>query len=244
MRMIRSFEEYVDKTSYAQSPEELFDAYLLAVKRHGLDRALFALITDHTEINKSAGVGVIHNFPQDWMTHYFEKEFHKVDPVIIYGAEKVEAYTWAEIPLNLELTKKQKLCLNYGNEAGLHSGVATYLHAGRNQTAGVSLASSHKKDSFDGRVDLITAYSNHFYMMYRKMHNVKDHKPTNILLTDKEREVLVWAAAGKSNLDIGCILTMSENTVDFHLRNIFRKLDCNSRIVAIVKAITLGLIRS
>ena len=38
------------------------------------------------------------------------------------------------------------------------------------------------------------------------------------------------------------ILNISENTVNFHIKNVMRKLDTTSRTVAVIKAIRLGLI--
>jgi DNA-binding CsgD family transcriptional regulator len=62
-------------------------------------------------------------------------------------------------------------------------------------------------------------------------------------LTPREREVLLRTMEGKSAWAAGQILGMSENTVNFHLRNIFRKLDTSSKHVAVLKAISLGLIQ-
>ncbi|MBF0373171.1 MAG: helix-turn-helix transcriptional regulator [Alphaproteobacteria bacterium] len=61
-------------------------------------------------------------------------------------------------------------------------------------------------------------------------------------LTPREREILQWAARGKSAWAIGEILRISENSVEWHLKNVFRKLDCDSRITAVVKSLHLGLI--
>lgn len=61
-------------------------------------------------------------------------------------------------------------------------------------------------------------------------------------LTLRERECLLWSARGKSSWDIGVILSISENTVNFHLKNAMAKLDAGTRIMAIVKSIRFGLI--
>ena len=240
--MINSFEDYVERANAASSVDELFKIYLKTIGRHGLDRALFALITDHADIGKSAGIGVMHNFPQDWMSHYFEKGYERIDPIPIYGASQFGAYRWEDVPEKMELTKTQEKCLNLGIEAGLNHGVATFLRGIRNQVAGVSLASSEKKDGFDGKVDLITAYSNHFYARYRLMHEIKDPEPVNYFLTHQEREILEWVVEGKTDFEIGGIMNISSHTVDYHMRNIMKKSDSHSRIAAAVKALAYGLI--
>ena len=61
-------------------------------------------------------------------------------------------------------------------------------------------------------------------------------------MTGREHDILCWAAEGKSNDEIGLILGISINTVRFHWKNIFDKLDANGRMYAVTKAIRLGLI--
>lgn len=61
-------------------------------------------------------------------------------------------------------------------------------------------------------------------------------------LSPRQKEVLSLISPGKSNNEIAECLNISEHTVDFHVRNIFDKLHVNSRITAVVKAISLKLI--
>lgn len=56
-------------------------------------------------------------------------------------------------------------------------------------------------------------------------------------LTEREAEVLLWVAQGKSNADIAGILGAAENTVKKHLQNIFEKLGIESRNAATVRAL-------
>jgi DNA-binding CsgD family transcriptional regulator len=61
-------------------------------------------------------------------------------------------------------------------------------------------------------------------------------------LTTREIEVLRWTMEGKSAWAVGEILSVSESTVNFHLRNIFRKLDASSKHQAVLKALALGIL--
>jgi DNA-binding CsgD family transcriptional regulator len=60
-------------------------------------------------------------------------------------------------------------------------------------------------------------------------------------LAARELEVLQHLAAGKRNRTIASALGISENTVKFHVRNLFRKLDVGSRTEAIALANSHGL---
>lgn len=55
-------------------------------------------------------------------------------------------------------------------------------------------------------------------------------------LTAREAEVLVWLSRGKTNRDIGQILTLSARTVNKHLEQIFHKLGVDNRTSAAVMA--------
>ena len=60
-------------------------------------------------------------------------------------------------------------------------------------------------------------------------------------LAARELEVLQFLASGQRNRAIAAELNISENTVKFHLRNLFRKLDVRSRTEAIALAHSAGL---
>lgn len=56
-------------------------------------------------------------------------------------------------------------------------------------------------------------------------------------LTPREAEVLLWVAQGKTNADVGAILSMSEKTVKIHVGHIFEKLGVETRTAASLVAI-------
>jgi LuxR family transcriptional regulator, maltose regulon positive regulatory protein len=62
-------------------------------------------------------------------------------------------------------------------------------------------------------------------------------------LSERELEVLSQLAHGYSNKQIGRRLHLSENTVKFHLKNLYRKLDARTREAALAVAGQRGLLR-
>lgn len=62
-------------------------------------------------------------------------------------------------------------------------------------------------------------------------------------LSSRELEVLRELCNGRSNKAIGQLLDLSENTVKFHLKRIFRKLEADSRAAAIATALQRNLVK-
>jgi LuxR family maltose regulon positive regulatory protein len=63
-----------------------------------------------------------------------------------------------------------------------------------------------------------------------------------LLLTPKEREILELLARKLSNKEIAHILAVTQETVKWHLKNLFAKVEAGSRRHAISRAVMLGLL--
>ncbi len=69
-----------------------------------------------------------------------------------------------------------------------------------------------------------------------------DAKPMAQTLTPQELKVISLIGGGFSNKEIAKHTKVSENTVKFHIRNAFSKLNVHSRTSAIATARELGLL--
>jgi ATP/maltotriose-dependent transcriptional regulator MalT len=54
------------------------------------------------------------------------------------------------------------------------------------------------------------------------------------MLTEREREILAYAASGRGNKDIADQLCVSLDTVKTHLHHIYRKLGVAGRVEAVL----------
>jgi len=61
-------------------------------------------------------------------------------------------------------------------------------------------------------------------------------------LTARELECLRWTAQGKTDSEIGTILTISARTARFHIENAKRKFGVSTRIQAVAEALKLRAI--
>jgi DNA-binding CsgD family transcriptional regulator len=68
------------------------------------------------------------------------------------------------------------------------------------------------------------------------------HTSRAVRLTKRELEVLMLVIEGRSSKDVADTLYVSKRTVDFHLANIYDKLQVSNRVQAFRRATRLGLI--
>jgi DNA-binding CsgD family transcriptional regulator len=61
-------------------------------------------------------------------------------------------------------------------------------------------------------------------------------------LSERERECLSWVATGKSDWEIGEILSISEKTANAHIERAKTKLGVPTRMQAVVMALHAGAI--
>ncbi len=66
--------------------------------------------------------------------------------------------------------------------------------------------------------------------------------PPGVVLSERELEVLDWVVRGKSNPEIGMILSLSSLTIKNHLQRIYRKLNVHNRVQAITRCRELKLL--
>jgi len=82
---------------------------------------------------------------------------------------------------------------------------------------------------YPGQLDRFLEIKERFLSGYTALHNGMDEDKLPGALTAREREVALLAASGLRNGEIAEKLMVTENTVRFHLRSVFQKLDIDRR---------------
>src|SRR5216683_6868781 len=84
-------------------------------------------------------------------------------------------------------------------------------------------------------------YAGHRHISPAVAKRLAEHTP-RMALTDRELQVLNHIAKGLRNKEIGAALTIAEDTVKIHIKNIFGKLNVIDRTAAVVSASQRGII--
>jgi len=235
-------EDFVEASNGSSSKTEVFGLYQQVLEKLGFDRVVYTYVTDHFAIQQRAGHGIECNYPSDWMAHYQDNNYQLIDPVIMRVQQTNQAFAWRNIPEDSPLSRQQCNLLLEAQEAGLHSGVGVPLHSHCGSIAGVGISCSDKGLAINKHLlSLLQLVSQQFHMTYCVLSAQGKNKAIPAL-TDREKEVLKWLAIGKSVEDIGEVMQVSSETIKFHIKNIYEKLEANSKILAVTKTIRYCII--
>ena len=237
-----TIEFFIEEANSAKSTQEVTRLFADALKDYGYDRFCYSLVTDHPSLGLNAGHGIVANYPEDWMAHYKANLYEKKDPVPRHAFDTLRPFTWEAVQQTRELKADAKRVMSEAREAGLLDGVAIPICGHNGELAGVGMASSIGGVRPDVKVlRKLQALAIQFHLAFTDFEKM-DRAVGNVHLTNREKEILLWVAEGKSDSIIADIIGVSHAAIRFHLNNIFKKLDANERTLATVKAIRQGLI--
>jgi DNA-binding CsgD family transcriptional regulator len=180
------------------------------------------------------------NYPAEWVDRYVNNLFYYFDPVAKKARETKKGFTWTQIQLPPDADRRAREVFYGGRDYGLTDGISVPVFSGRNYLA---VASFTYRD-LDVTQELISTLElTTIYFHSRILHLRDRRKPKDVQLTARETESLHWVAQGKSDWEIGEILTISKETVHRHVENAKRKYGVPTRQQAILEAVSSGKLR-
>lgn len=189
---------------------------------------------------------ILTTFPDAWYSHYIDNGYHRVDPVILNGPSQVAPFTWSAMSFGIDPSPEQARLFAEATEFGLGEGIGIPIHGARGSLAMASMVSDLGAKSL---TRLMSTVGQDVHLMSLAFHNharellaLGRSGRTTVSLTRRERECLLWIAAGKSAWDTSRILGISARTVYFHLDNVRAKMGVTNIYHAVIKAIMEGVI--
>ena len=236
--------EFIEQCNRQTSPEAVLALMRRAVSEIGFERYAYCALTGHDRYlpgNKPAPAIAL-NFPTSWTDYYFARRYQTIDPVIVNAPRIDRPFLWDSLGERYRLTRRQKRVMNEADEAKLRDGVGVPLHGPFGSVCLLTFAAADGNPDARNLLPRLNILSAQFHLAYSEVGRA-DVSPCAIPeLTERERECLQWISTGRSRSEVGEILHLSENTVSYHLKNVHRKLEAGSSILAIVKALRYRLI--
>ena len=232
--------DLIERMDTLAQPETVWQSFLKFSEDYGLCRGGLAdLPGPHESLRQTI---IYDTWPDDWRKRYLEKEYVRRDPAVLHTGKTVDPFTWSDALILGDYSKNDRTIVYEASEFKMVEGFVVPLLSAWSGTAVITMAGDHLDLS---RRDKAEVHLAAIYCHARIRALSADRRRDLVLppLSTRERECLRWAAAGKSDWEIGEILSISEKTANAHLERAKTKYGVATRVQAIVFALRTGAIK-
>lgn len=229
--------EYIDSLESLSDPAAIQEAFAAALGRLGITN--FALLQVSPDPGAMSRNIIDERMPQGWKQRYFEQGYAAHDPCVSEVMTNLEPFLWSEAFARSQRDRIQRRIFDEAADFNLNEGMCIPIYGPRRYVAFATLAGM--------QIDVAPGSRAALHVMALYTHNkllnlASSPRPNQPNLTRREAECLRWVAQGKSDWEIGEILSISERTAHWYIECAKRKLGVATRVQAAMRAFADGMI--
>lgn len=178
-------------------------------------------------------------YPPQWQAQYQSKNYFAIDPVL-----KPENFIQGHLPWTDELFADAEELWHSAREHGLRTGITQCLMLPNHALGFLSVSRTSMLESPLDHEEIELRLQLLVQVALTSLIRFEDEMvmPPEMKFSKREREILKWTAEGKTSAEIAIILSISENTVNFHQKNMQKKFNAPNKTQIACYAAATGLI--
>lgn len=224
------------------------DALVFATAALGFETFVFGIVANDRRPDAESRTYIITDQAEAWIRMYDERAYLELDPRVDLAGEPGYAF-WEARQFDRDPRHRPFLreAAAYGIESGLVIGLCTrdppsYAMLGLNRAAPtLEHWSAEQRSLVAGQASILGKVLSRTVRRFLNDQELLFPAP-QMKLNVREREILTFAAAGKTSKEIAVTLGVAKITVDMHVGTILSKMGALNRNQAIAKAIANKLI--
>jgi LuxR family quorum sensing-dependent transcriptional regulator len=235
------FNDFGHSIASCRTPDEVGDQYRKEVARHGYTASACRAFVPSAAGARSS-VLLFRNWTQDWTKFSEQKGFTANSFAIIEARRRMSPFTWRDVPKARALSAGEQEVWNAVLAWGWNNGFVLPVHGPGGYFATVSMASPERDlDLGHGNRAHLQMIATLAHERCRALANLAFAASPLAAMSARELECLRWVAAGKTDWEIGMILSISAATVKFHVNGARAKLGARTRAQAVAQLVLAGL---
>ncbi|UCI10554.1 helix-turn-helix transcriptional regulator [Mesorhizobium sp. B1-1-8] len=232
-RSIERIFEAASQIDKSVSVRDIMEQLRSRIEGYGYEACLITELP-HQETGSLSEHILLNGWPAEWHRHYMAERHYRHDPCAALCRTAIGPFVWSDVRRTL-ISDQQRRVMDEAEEFGLRDGVCIPIQVPFGKPAAVSVAGATIDLAPEARCS-VHALARHAHAAALRL-LTKKRRPQHQRLSDREREILQWIAAGKTAWEASRILGISESTASTHLRNVRQKLDAANIAHAIVEAL-------
>jgi LuxR family quorum-sensing transcriptional regulator LasR len=226
---------HLKRLTTAQSIEEWRSSLYTSAQELGYDYVLLAFLPNRDTPRQQA---VLHtNYPDEFMSQYLDRGYDRVDPVVTHCLRKNTPMLWST--KRFDHTAWQE-AFDMAMSFGIQGGISFPISSADGQVGVMSFATASGHHcpgpQTQAALGFLRDYAFESQRQLTASTNSSNQEP-RVKLTAREKECLVWIAAGKTSWETSKIVGCTEATVNFHLANVMKKFGVRMRQQAVLRAV-------
>ncbi|AZC24776.1 MULTISPECIES: autoinducer binding domain-containing protein [Pseudomonas] len=180
------------------------------------------------------------NYPEPWVQRYQAQNYALIDPTVKHSKLSSAPILWGN-----ELFRECPQLWSEARDSNLCHGLAQPSFNAQGRVGLLSLARRNKAisaEEFEALKPVTKAFAMAAHEKLSELENDDSSLNVQVEFSGRECDVLRWTADGKTSEEIGVIMGVCTDTVNYHHRNIQRKIGASNRVQAVSYAVALGYI--
>lgn len=224
--------EFIEKTKNTTDRRELDQLLHKYLFGYGFEKLTLGGVPQGGE--NAVDLVYLNSRPCEYIDRYVAEDHLPNDPVMKALRTEELTYTWDEVINRPDLVTEQSAeVVGAGRDFGMLDGLMVPVQGmmGRTGYFSISGRDPNLSNPVRSALTLVGVF------VFQSAMRLPSVSKTSDVLTPRERDVLSYAANGRTNGEIAELLKISSQGVEFHLRSTFHKFEVRNRTAAVVQAI-------
>jgi LuxR family quorum-sensing system transcriptional regulator CciR len=236
---LTAFQRFLDHIKSAADNAEVRESLALACETMGFQ---YYALTQHSASVESQAIR-LYNYPSGWVRWFDENNLSVTDPVHRASEITCLGFSWSDVPAMIKLTRADREILGRARREGIGDGFTVPAHVPGEVSGSCSFAVDPLRDMPDRSLPMVQLVGAFAFEAARRLNGVRNVAPGQPpVLTDRQRDCVLWAARGKTAWEIAQILGLSEDTVIEHLKLARERYQVPKQALLAIWALFDGLI--
>ena len=227
--------DFVERLEQYGTANDIHAGFQSFIENFGFDNAVCVRLPDPGE--ELAACVMLNSRPEEWSNGYAARDYFRADPMARELSRSFMPFAWSDLVGARAFSSVEVDVMRWAAEFGMHNGFVVPIFEASGNVAVMSIAGKVEEVDETTRSALTLAS---IYTHNRLATLLRQGLDFDASLTRREVECLRWVAEGKSDWEIGQILSISDKTVNYHVENVKRKYNVATRIQAVVAALRQG----
>jgi LuxR family quorum-sensing system transcriptional regulator CciR len=237
MTTLAAVQSFVRELRAVSTTEDL--EYALADACALIGCRYFAM-TQHLDFGRPEACGFrVHNYPESWVEWFDRVGLGVTDPIHRASHVTATGFRWSEVPAMIALTKRDHDVLAEARRHGLGDGFTVPANIPGEALGSCSFANGPSEALDEAVLPYAQLVGQYAFEAARRL-SARRPGGSEILLTARQVECVMWVGRGKTDWEIARILGVSHGTVVEHLRHVRARYDASARAMLPVRALYDG----